>query len=186
MDSTRQRIIEAALTLISERGLSEVTMIEISRTAGVARQTLYNHYPDIASIVTDAITIHNDAAIAHLEQALAVVETPTETITQLIRHVAAISAHAGHTLDAHHGFPAALQERLSGFDRALETHIRLALVQGIETGEFRADLTIETDTVLIGHLLRGLSELVATTPSDAPRLVTEATTTTLAALGVTS
>jgi AcrR family transcriptional regulator len=186
VDSTRQRIIEAALTLISERGLSEVTMIEISRTAGVARQTLYNHYPDIASIVTDAITIHNEAAIAHLEQALAVVATPTDTITQLIRHVAAISAHAGHTLDAHHGLPAALQERLGGFDRALEEHIRLALVHGIESDEFRADLSIETDTVLIGHLLRGLSELVAATPSEAPRIVTETTTTAQAALKATS
>ncbi|MGH1493116.1 MAG: TetR/AcrR family transcriptional regulator, partial [Acidimicrobiales bacterium] len=89
--STRERIIHAALLLIAETGLSQVTMIEIARSAGVARQTLYNHYPDIPAILSDALTHHNAAAVSDLEQALSVVEAPSETIGQLVRHVAAIS-----------------------------------------------------------------------------------------------
>ncbi len=182
MSSTRVRIIDAALTLIAEQGLSEVTMIEVARTAGVARQTLYNHYPDIPSILTEAVTHHNAAAISHLEQALTVVDTPSETIHQIVRHVAAISTHGGHTIDSHHGLPADLRHHLTGFDEALEHHIRAALSDGIERGEFRADINIETDSALIRHALGGVSGLVAAAPDNAPRIVSDAARTLLAAL----
>ena len=182
MVSTRERIIEATLTLIAERGLSQVTMIEIARTADVARQTLYNHYPDIPSILTEALTHHNAEAVGHLDQALSIVDTPTDTIRQLIRHIAAMSTHAGHTLESHLALPADLQEHLNGFSDALEQRIRLALTDGIDRGEFRPDLNIETDSVLVRHALDGVSTLVAATPDDAPRIVTDATRTLLAAL----
>jgi AcrR family transcriptional regulator len=182
VSSTRERIIEAALTLTAEQGLSQVTMIEIARTAGVARQTLYNHYPDIPSILTEAASHHNTAAIDQLKQALSVVETPSDTIGQIIRHVAAISTHTGHTLDSHLGLPEDLQEHLNGFDHALEQHIRSALSDGVEQGDFRPDLNIETDAVLVRHALGGLSALVAATPSEAPQIVADTTRTLRAAL----
>jgi AcrR family transcriptional regulator len=180
--STRDRIIEAALNLIADQGLSQVTMLEIARGAGVARQTLYNHYADIPSILTDAVTHHNTAAISQLEQALSVVGTPSDTIGQLIRHVAAMSTHSGHTLDSHLSLPVDLQQHLHGFDRALEQHIRRALADGVEEGEFRPDLSVETDSVLIRHALNGVSALVADAPGDAPRIVADATRTLLTAL----
>ena len=182
MPSARERIIDAALTLIAEQGLSQVTMIDIARTAGVARQTLYNHFPDIPSILTEAVQHHNAEAIAHLEQALSVVETPSDTIRQIILHVAAMSTHAGHTLDSHLALPADLQGHLNGFDRALEQQIRTALSDGVEQGQFRHNLNIATDAVLVRHALGGLSALVAATPNDAPRIVSDATRTVLAAL----
>jgi AcrR family transcriptional regulator len=180
--STRERIIEAALTLIAERGLSQVTMLEIARTADIARQTLYNHYPDIPSILTEALTRHNAAAIDHLDQALSVVDTPSDTIRQLVRHIAAMSTHAGHTLESHLALPADLQEHLNGFSDAIERHIRVALTGGIDRGEFRPDLNIGIDSVLVRHALDGVSTLVAATPDDAPRIVADASRTLLAAL----
>ncbi len=157
-------------------------MIEIARSAGVARQTLYNHYTDIPSILTDALTHHNAAAVSHLEQALSVVDTPSDRIRQLIRHVAAISTHPDHTLNSHLALPSHLQEHLNGFDRALEQHIRGALTDGVEHGEFRPDLNIETDSTLIRHALTGVSALVADAPAEAPRIVADATRTLLAGL----
>lgn len=182
MATSRDRIIEAALSLVAEQGLTEVTMVDIARTAGVARQTLYNHYRDIPSIIVEAATRHNDVAIAELDRALAVVDTPSDRIRQLIRHIAAISTHPGHTLDSYQGLPSEVRDHLAGFDHALEGHIRIALLEGIERGEFRADLSIEADVVLVHHLLRGLSSLVAADPAEAPRIVADATRTTLAAL----
>ena len=122
MATTRDRIIEAALGLVAERGLGAVTMIDIARTAAVARATLYNHYPDVASILADAAEHHNDQAITGLRQSLAVVASPTETIEQLVRYIATISAH-GHTLATHHGFPPDLRHRLSAFDDELDRQI---------------------------------------------------------------
>lgn len=42
----RQRVLEAASTLFEERGITEVTMEEISTHAGVGKGTLYRRYPN--------------------------------------------------------------------------------------------------------------------------------------------
>lgn len=181
MTSTQNRIIKATFGLVANHGLSAVTMIDIARTAGIARATLYNHYPDVASILVDAATSHNDQAIAGLHQTLAVVASPTETIQQLIRYVAAISSH-GHTLQTHHGFPQDLRDRLSTFDNELEHQISKALTRGRSTGEFRPSLDVDTATKLLRHMLNGVSELVADTPDSAAVVVSDATETILAAI----
>ena len=181
MASAQDRIIEAALNLIAHQGLSAVTMVEVARTAGVARATLYTHYPDVPSILADATTRHNDQAISGLRQTLAIVGSPTGTIEQLVRYVAAISSH-GHTLETHHGLPPVLRHKLCAFDDELETQIKRALANGSATGEFRSNLNLEITAKLVRHMLNGVSELVAATPDDAPSIVDDATRTILAAI----
>ena len=68
--STDDRIIHAALTLIAHEGLGAVTMRSIAESAGISRQTLYNHYPDIDSIVAGALRRHNEESIQLLESSL--------------------------------------------------------------------------------------------------------------------
>ncbi len=181
MTTTQDRIIEATFGLVADHGLSAVAMIDIARTAGIARATLYNHYPDVASILADGATRHNDMAIAGLHQTLAVVSTPIETIQQLVRYVAAISSH-GHTLQTHHGLPPDLRDQLSAFDDELEHQIHRALTDGTTTGEFRPSLSLDTTTKLVRHMLNAVSELVAEIPIAAATIVSDATTTILAAL----
>jgi AcrR family transcriptional regulator len=48
---TRQRIIDAALTLHREVGPARTTISEVARRAGVGRVTVYNHFPDDASLL---------------------------------------------------------------------------------------------------------------------------------------
>ncbi len=181
MATTQDRIIEATLGLITQHGLSSVTMVEIARTAGIARATLYNHYPDVATILADAATHHNNEAIAGLHQTLAVVSSPTDTIQQLVRFVAAIPGH-GHTLQTHHGLPPELGQQLSAFDDELERQIQRTLTDGAGAGDFHPDRNTDTTAKLIRHMLNGVSELVAGSPDTAPSIVSEATKTILAAL----
>lgn len=46
MEATRDRILEAALHLISERGYNGATTAEIARRAGVAEGTIYRYFKD--------------------------------------------------------------------------------------------------------------------------------------------
>lgn len=110
--STEDRIITATLRLIAEVGLGSVTMRRVAETAGVARQTLYNHYPDIDSIVATAISRHHDESMWMLDAALRVVDDPAGKLEQLVRHVVSIGAHAHHAPGIESGLSANARETL--------------------------------------------------------------------------
>lgn len=54
-ERTRQRIIQAALTLFREQGLDATTMEAIAEAADVAKGTLYNHFAVKEAIVDEYI-----------------------------------------------------------------------------------------------------------------------------------
>lgn len=168
--SADDRIIEAALSLIATDGLGAVTMIKIAATAGVARQTLYNHYPDVDSIVVEAISRHNRESIQLLEASLRVVDTPEAKLEQLVRHMVSIGAHAHHTAGIEHGLSAGARETLGEYDAELDRQIRGILEEGHRTGAFRDDLDPDIDAVLLRHILHGLTHQAASTPDSAAEL----------------
>lgn len=175
------RIIEATLGLIAEHGLGSITMREIAEVAGVARQTLYNHYPDVDSIVVAAMDRHNRESIELLDRALAVVDGPSAKLEQLVRHSVSIGAHGHDATGLEHGLSPTAREALTGYDEALDDRIRAILEDGQRAGAFRSDLDANTDAVLIRHLLRGLTSQ-ASTAQDASELAASGTRTVLAAV----
>lgn len=54
---TRARIVAAAAELHEEVGVAKTTVADIARRAGVQRMTVYNHFPDLASLLP-ACTAH--------------------------------------------------------------------------------------------------------------------------------
>jgi AcrR family transcriptional regulator len=180
--SADDRIIEAALSLIATDGLGAVTMLKIAETAGVARQTLYNHYPDVDSIVVEAISRHNRESIQKLEASLRVVDQPADELEQLVRHMVSIGSHAHHASGIAHGLSAGARATLREYDDVLDRRIRQILEDGRQTGEFRHDLTPEVDAVLIRHLLNGLAHQAAETPTRAATLAATGIRTVLAAV----
>jgi AcrR family transcriptional regulator len=50
-EETRQRIIDTTVALHREVGPAKTTVSEIARRAGVGRVTVYNHFPDDASLL---------------------------------------------------------------------------------------------------------------------------------------
>ena len=151
--STRDRIVHAALVLINEQGLAGVTMSGVADTAGVARQTLYNHFPDVDSIVAAAIAQHAAESVELLDAAMRVVEGPLDRLGQLIRHVAATTAHAPHALDVRHWLSPEARASVAEFDTALDGLIARILTDGRDAGVFRADLRCDVDTVLVLSLI---------------------------------
>lgn len=180
--STTDRIIMTTLNLIAEQGLGSITMIEIARSAGVARQTLYNHYPDVDSIVADAISRHNHESINQLRAAVAVVDTPTAQIEQLVRHVAQISTHQGHTIDSDYGLGPDHRAALDDYNQALDDLISGIIANGQQSNEFRPDLDPGHDSTLVRYQLAGISNLVNARPDNAPSITRTGTRTILATL----
>jgi len=51
---SRERVLAAALDLLTESGLGELTIDDVSRRSGVAKTTIYRHWPNRAALVIDA------------------------------------------------------------------------------------------------------------------------------------
>jgi AcrR family transcriptional regulator len=50
-EATRQRILDAAGTLMEDRGLEEFSFCEIARAAGVKERTVYRHFPSKTALI---------------------------------------------------------------------------------------------------------------------------------------
>jgi AcrR family transcriptional regulator len=130
-------------------------MTAIADAAGVSRQTVYNHHPNVESIVTAAIETHEEQARVQLEQLLTTAPNAPAKLDLLIRHGLAIAAHGHVSGPTNAGLSAASQAHLQ---RHREAHVGLVadvLVAGIQEGSFRADLQPQTAARLIHQMLVG-------------------------------
>lgn len=179
----RERIVHATLGLVAEKGLDGVSMTEIAKAADVSRQTLYNHFPDVGSVVADAINQHDSATLRQLTSSLSVCPTPRDAVIQLVHHFATLGAQ-GHYYKLEHALSASAQQHLATYEEAIQDIIKNTLAEGLESGSFRADLDPGTDSGLIYALLNGVSQVVAQDPDRVTDVVQSATRTMDAALGI--
>ena len=177
----RQRIIIAALGLIAERGMAGVTMSAVAGDAGVARQTLYNHFPDVESIVLAGTGEHAAEAWDQLQRVVAAAAGPRAKLEQVVRYTVAASGHGAHAGWLEAGLSVEAQEKLHGHTRKARQLIAEILSAGVAEGTFRADLDIEVAASLIQHLLGTAGASVGET-GDAARVATEAVKVVLGAV----
>lgn len=153
----RQKIIQVAIALFNQQGFDNTTMEQIAEAADVARKTLYNYFP-----VKEAIA---DAYIREISMGLA--QETFESLQRLpdtrSRLLAALNNSYGwaeknpeltgiafgYRMKVTYILPRSEQQE-TGTQRVIAAIIR----QGLETGEIRADLSIQQMLMHI-ELLRG-------------------------------
>jgi AcrR family transcriptional regulator len=54
-DEARRKALEAARDLIADRGFSALTIEEVAARSGVAKSTIYRHWPERASLIVDTV-----------------------------------------------------------------------------------------------------------------------------------
>src|SRR6201987_4297343 len=57
---SRERVVTPTLDLLTEAGLDELTIDDISRRSGVAKTTIYRHWPNRSALVIDACSRMTD------------------------------------------------------------------------------------------------------------------------------
>jgi AcrR family transcriptional regulator len=82
--ATRERIAAAAASLHEEVGVTKTTVADIARRAGVQRLTVYNHFPDLETLLP-ACTAHflGEHPLPDLEAALAP-ESPADRLSAVL------------------------------------------------------------------------------------------------------
>ena len=180
--SVEDRITHATLELIARHGFGRVTMSAVAGAAGVARQTLYNHYPDVNSIVGAAIERHSAESLQSLESVLAAIDSPAERLDHLVRHSAAVAQHLHGSLALRHGLSQHARSVIEPYSARLRAIIENILREGIAESLFRQDLNPQRDAALLQHLLEGMISLVVAEPDHLPAIVNTTTRTVRAAL----
>lgn len=171
---TSARITEATFSLLAKHGLAGVTMSAIASRAGISRQTLYNHFPDVDSIVAAAMAQHHHDDLQALDAMLATIPTATERLDYLVRHASVTAAEHGALPALHQGLSPSAQHAARQYDEQIRRMIRDALSRGQQNGEFAPTIDPDLHAVLVHHLLHGAAELAATHPGDLTR-ITDAT-----------
>jgi len=68
---TRERLLDEALTLFSQRGYAATGIRDILQAAGVTQPTLYHHFSDKASLLQTLIERHYGESQQRLEEIIA-------------------------------------------------------------------------------------------------------------------
>jgi AcrR family transcriptional regulator len=138
----RDAVLDAAWTLVRERGLLAVTMSDIAATAGIGRATLYKYFPDVTSVLS---AWHERQISGHLTQLTELGSGHGDRLREVLSGVADIARHSsGHDL----GLEAVLRrghQSQHGVGARDHLHRMIAglIAEGVGRGDLRGDVPPE-------------------------------------------
>jgi AcrR family transcriptional regulator len=174
IERTRAVVHQAALEELGESGYGGFTIEAVSARSGVAKSTIYRHWPDKLTLIADAFETAHRQMVPSIETG-----TARERIERLVRHVAEVVVDSTFS----RCIPALIEgaardRRLRAFHHRYTTERRASLVevikQGVEIGELSASLDADLAAQqLLGVIFyRRLMSDLPFDPAKAPELVT--------------
>jgi TetR/AcrR family transcriptional regulator, regulator of autoinduction and epiphytic fitness len=169
VERSRQVILRAALAELGEAGYGAFTIESVAARAGVAKSTIYRHWPDKVSLIGDAFETAHEHAVPAVEGL-----TARESLQTLLGHVAGVVVDSLFSSC----IPALIEgaerdPRLREFRHRYSAHRRQSLAaliaRGVADGEFRAGVDPELAAqVLLGPLF--YQRLMTSEPFDPQRV----------------
>ncbi|MEA2213504.1 MAG: hypothetical protein QOF83_3452 [Solirubrobacteraceae bacterium] len=158
----REQLLDAALRVIIAHGYEGVSIESIARTAGVTRPVIYDHFPNLASLLQALIEREEHLALQQL--ATVVPETPSgrgqpaELFAAGVRRFLDAVAIRPDTwrviLLPPEGTPVTVREHVEINRRAVQGRIEAVVRWAIAATDIREDLDVE----LTARAIRSLSE----------------------------
>ena len=161
--SSQRRILDAAYTLVEERGMADVTMTAVAERAGVSRQTLYNNHPNVESVILAYLLTEISEVSAQLRISLSMMGDPVAQLRSFIH--GAVERFAKRDIQMSMTYvmsPASaklIDQGVNSIREVLETVIN----EGIESGDFTTRLSAERTSVLIFQMLGGIAHMMTST-----------------------
>lgn len=167
----RSRLIvrRAALAELGERGYGGFAIDSVAERAGVARSTIYRHWPDKLSLITDALEVLNQQPMPLPEG-----ETPRARVRTLLVHLA--TAVTSSTFSS--CIPAVIDaaehnSEVRRFHHAYNARRRQALEEAVASGVQAGDFPTSLDAGLAARALAGTifyQRLMTSEPFDPDRV----------------
>lgn len=159
----KKEIVDAALGLISELGIQELTMKRIAAAVGVSEPAIYRHYASKSDILAAVVDEMELSRLKALGEARSAGKGPEETLTAFfmmhaglfLRRPAMTTVLFSEDLFRNDG---ELLSRVGAIMTGTQAAIRTELEKGRGRGEFRDDLDPESASLM---LVGGFRLLVA-------------------------
>lgn len=167
----RQRLLEAALGLVSSGGFAALTIVAVSAKAGIATGAVYKHFESKDQLCTEVFRIATEKEVAWVhETALHGEGTPS------VRLVRAIEVFALRALRNPRLAFALIAEPVDVMVDAQRLRYRLAyadvfeklVAQGIQSGEFATQFPSVSAAAIVGVIAEALVEPLSWPATDAP------------------
>jgi len=160
----QKEIVDAALSLISGKGIQELTMKRLAEAVGVSEPAIYRHFAsksDILAAVVDEVVTSRSATLG---EARSIGLDPAETLVSFfVSHATLFTRRPAMTTvlfseDVFRNDPALLSRVNAIMEDTLAT-IRAEIAKGKQVGIFRADMDEENGAFM---LVGGFRLLVST------------------------
>lgn len=146
-EETRQRLIEAALSLMQEKPFDQISVEEITERADVAKGTFFNYFPTKEHLLITYLQDMVDEVYDFLESLQPeTAESQWEVMRQVMHFIA---ERDGRSLAITRSMFAAcchsepLRQMVSSMIQEATQHAMLGFHKGQATGEYRSDVSAE-------------------------------------------
>src|SRR3984893_1446032 len=141
VERSRQVILQAALDELGEAGYGAFTIESVAARAGVAKSTIYRHWPDKLALIADAFETFHVEMVPSIETG-----SPRERVARLVRHVAEVVVDSTFSVC----IPALIEgaerdARVREFHHRYSAERRQALVDLIAAGAVSGDFPTAVD-----------------------------------------
>jgi AcrR family transcriptional regulator len=159
--AVRDAILDTTWALVTEHGLTSVTMSQIAEETGIGRATLYKYFPDVEAIL---LACHERQITGHLAQLAEVRDQAGDAGEQLEAVLEAYALLSHERFSHEHPGPelAALLHRgvhITGAQQQVHDMIKDLLIEAAQTGEIRDDVAPDELASYCLHALRAGSSL---------------------------
>jgi TetR/AcrR family acrAB operon transcriptional repressor len=172
---TRQNLLNAALKVFSRKGYSATRLEDIAAEAGVTRGAIYHHFGGKEELFKELVTERSSGINQLTEQIIREGGSPATTLRRLLVRL----FEFGEEDDDYRAmleiatdkveFTGELEDLSRQNIRGRRALIRLLanlIRKGIETGEFRADLSVKDAAIAVAGFLNGVGLLWVQDPDS--------------------
>lgn len=151
VERSRKVILQAALDELGGVGYGAFTIESVAARAGVAKSTVYRHWPDKLALIADAFETFHEQMVPRIERG-----SPRECVESLVRHVAEDVVDSPFSVC----IPALIEgaerdPRVRGFHHRYSAARRQTLVDLIASGVAAGDFPARLDPELAALALLG-------------------------------
>lgn len=148
----RHAIQQAAIRLVGERGMPNVSMSAVAEAAAVSRQTLYNHYPDLEAIVLDAARSEISLAQGFIGHAVDAAPDAATALDTFVRGTLTGQGESEVVISGSGMSPGGEGEVFEMLE-PIHQQLRGILQRGVDDGSFRRDVVPEDVSEVMFHMI---------------------------------